>query len=105
MRKEYWSAGEAQSGLKMAPPHECVICFKQFSALGLAFGLFIYTLILFYLYCFAYKYVGMLIYICAQCLWMPEEHIQPTRTEGKNGCELPCGGWELTLTPLEEQGA
>lgn len=63
---------------------------------------FLFLLKIIYMYgCFAYTYVCVL---CG-CL-VPAWARQDVRSRGtivSDGCELPCGGWELKLGPLEEQ--
>ena len=38
----------------------------------------------------------------AWCLWKKEEAIKATRTGDTDGCEPPCGCWEMNLGPLQE---
>ena len=40
---------------------------------------------------------------CVQCLQRSEERARFPGIKVKDGCELPCGNWELDLDPLEEQ--
>ena len=47
------------------------------------------------------------VYLCAPHVhrspWRPEEGTPSFGTGITNGCELPCGCWELNLVPLKEQ--
>lgn len=41
--------------------------------------------------------------MCTVCMPVLEEGVGFSRTGVIDGCELPCGGWELDLCPLQEQ--
>ena len=60
---------------------------------------FILLKILFYVYeCFADN-----LSTPKQCSWRPEEGIRSLGTGDTNGCELPCGCWEVSQDLLKEQ--
>lgn len=40
---------------------------------------------------------------CVQYLWRPEVGVQVSATGVTGGCELPCGCWELSTDPLQDQ--
>ena len=42
-------------------------------------------------------------HMCAWCLRRPEEGVGSPGTGAMDGCELPCGCWELNRGPLQEQ--
>lgn len=42
-------------------------------------------------------------YLCARCLWRPEEGLGFSGTAVTDGCKPPCGCWELNSGSLEEQ--
>lgn len=46
------------------------------------------------------------LYVHQVCAWIPqrsEKGIGSPKTEVEDGCESPCGGWELNPDPLQEQ--
>lgn len=42
-------------------------------------------------------------YSCVPCAWRPEDDIRHPGTGFIDGCESPCGYWELNTGPLEKQ--
>ena len=46
---------------------------------------------------------GYLHHMHAPCLWRPEEGTGYPGTVVTEGCEPPCGCWEMNAVPLEDQ--
>lgn len=42
-------------------------------------------------------------YKCFACVYRPEEGVEFLGTGVTDGCEPPCGSWELNLRPLEDE--
>jgi len=71
---------------------------------GFVFLLYVFMHFFSYVYECFYLYVCMHVHpVCAWCLRRSEEGIRSPGTGDKEGCEPPCGFWELNLGPLQEQ--